>query len=95
MANKEQRVVVDDRVVDSQLVITLYQGERVPECHCTVAGRMTGQMVMGAEGSGIMRIDNELRRAQLEMRRKAHLIPDENRKTIEDRLMQTKENSGV
>ena len=95
MAHKEQQVVVEEREVDSQLVITLYVGERTPEIHCRKAGRMSGQMIMGQEGSGIMRIDNELRRAQLELRRRENMIPAENKTPIQERMMQTKENSSV
>ena len=93
MADKERKVAVDGRKVDSQLVITLYEGERVPEAHCTIAGRMTGQMIMGLEGAGIMQIDIELRRAQLEMRRAMGMMTPENRKDLIQRTMQTEENT--
>lgn len=105
MADEERQVVVtaeniDDfplpggKLIDSQLVITLFEDEREPHLVCTKAGRMTGQMVMGLEGAGMMKIDNVLRAAQLEMRRKAGQMPKPNMRSIEDRLMQTEENSG-
>lgn len=77
--------------MDSQLVITLFKGQREPEAHCTKAGRMTGQMIMGTEGSHMMRIDNELRRAQLELRRSSGWIPPANTKTLEERVFMTPE----
>jgi hypothetical protein len=104
MADEERGMVVGERHVtyelddpkyDSILVITLYHGEREPHVACVKAGRMTGQMVMGLEGAGMMKIDNVLRAAQQEMRRKAGQMAKQNMRSIEDRLMQTKENSGV
>jgi hypothetical protein len=92
----EPNVADEEREVDidSQLVITLYKGEREPHLECTKAGRMTGQMVMGLEGAGMMKIDNVLRAAQLKMRREAGQMQPQNTKSIENRLMQTEENSG-
>ncbi len=84
----------DPESIDSQLVITLYKDEREPHLLCTKAGRMTGQMVMGLEGAGMMKIDNVLRAAQLALRREAGHVPKSNLRPMEDRLMQTKENSG-
>lgn len=84
---------VDAAEIDSQIVITLLRGERVPQAQCTKAGRMTGQMIMGLEGSGMYRIDTELRRAQLEYRRANDMIPKPNTRSLEDRVMQTPENS--
>ena len=84
----------DPESIDSQLVITLYKDEREPHLLCTKAGRMTGQMVMGLEGAGMMKIDNVLRAAQLALRRELGLMSRLNNRSIEDRLMQTKENSG-
>ncbi len=99
MADKKQQVAIRDYVIpedaDSVLLVILRVDERVPEAICLKAGRMTGQMIMGLEGAGIMRIDNELRRAQVEMRRREGLIPPPNTQPIEDRLMQTKENSSA
>lgn len=92
MADKERKVAVT-RPIDSQVLITLYAGEHQPEIECLQAGRMTGQMIMGLEGAGIMRIDVELRRAQLEMRRREGQMPPENRKGLVERTMMTKENS--
>jgi hypothetical protein len=97
MADKEQRLAhdvwrppgVSAEKIDSQIVITLMKGENSPLVYCTRGGRMTGQMVMGAEGSGMMRIDNELRRAQLELRRSSGQMPKENTKTLEERVFMT------
>lgn len=96
MANKEREVAMTSeagREIDSQIVITLYKGEREPEARCTQAGRLTGQMIMGLEGANMMRIDNELRRAQLELRRSSGQLTPENRRGLIERIMQTKENS--
>lgn len=87
MADKKQQVAVNERRIDSQLVITLYEGERVPEAVCTKAGRMTGQMIMGLEGANMARIDVELRRRQLELRRSVGSIPPENTRSLEERIM--------
>lgn len=80
---------VDAEEIDSQIVITLLKGERQPQAQCTQAGRLTGQMIMGLEGSNMSRIDIELRDAQLEMRRMAGHIPPENTKTLEERIFMT------
>ena len=91
-------VCYDQELVDSQLVVTLIKGQREPEIRCTKAGRMTGQMVMGLEGQGMMRIDNVLRAGQQVLRRERGWRPPENTKTLEERMFiptgQLKEKTG-
>lgn len=86
-----QVAIYDEELVDSQVVITLIKGQTEPMIEVTKPGRLNGQMIMGAEGTGMMRLDRALLFAQ----QKVRVRPPENTKSLEERLYMTpmKENA--